>query len=379
MTEEGWTTSQLGIITGIFFWVYAVGQVINGRLSDILGSKKLIVSASVLTGVINIIIGFQNNLTVIAILWGINGIFQSVIWTPGVAALNNWWPGNKLGFATGFAHAFNGLGQGVCALVVSLAFYIIPEYGWKSAFWIPAILPIIAVIPFMIFAKQQPEEIGLRPYTEIDEQKAKREEELKKIKNQRGKIYPYMFLLKMPAFLPWLIMAFFIGIVRYGLLTWIPYYYVDNYGETITSSLSSTFIVPLGMAVGTLVIPWLTDIFCPDNRFMAVIFSGVAATVIVVLFFMVEPGIVAKFLLFFAGFFIYAMNGLMWTFASDVGGRIFSGTASGLLNFASYLGAGCQSAVFGFVLARSNWNSVFLTMAICLVVIVILAVARHKA
>lgn len=379
MTEEGWTTSQLGIITGIFFWVYAVGQVINGRLSDILGSKKLIVSASVLTGVINIIIGFQNNLTVIAILWGINGIFQSVIWTPGVAALNNWWPGNKLGFATGFAHAFNGLGQGVCALVVSLAFYIIPEYGWKSAFWIPAILPIIAVIPFMIFAKQQPEEIGLRPYTEIDEQKAKREEELKKIKNQRGKIYPYMFLLKMPAFLTWLIMAFFIGIVRYGLLTWIPYYYVDNYGETITSSLSSTFIVPLGMAVGTLVIPWLTDIFCPDNRFMAVIFSGVAATVIVVLFFMVEPGIVAKFLLFFAGFFIYAMNGLMWTFASDVGGRIFSGTASGLLNFASYLGAGCQSAFFGFVLARSNWNSVFLTMAICLVVIVILAVARHKA
>lgn len=378
MTEEGWTTAQLGIITGVFFWVYAVGQVINGRLSDIAGSKVLLVSAAILTGIINITIGFQSSLIVIAILWGINGLFQSLVWTPGVAALNNWWPGNKRGFATGFAHAFNGLGQGICALVVSFAFFILPDYGWKAAFWIPAFFPIVAAIVFLAFAKQQPESIGLRPYAEKDEQKAKREEELKKIKDERGKLYPFIYLLKLPTFIPWLFMAFFIGIARYGLLTWIPYYFVDEFGETIASSLTSTFIIPLGMAVGTLVIPWLTDIFCPDDRFPAVIFSGIAAAVIVVLFFMVEPGLAAKVLLFFAGFFIYAMNGLLWTFASDVGGRVFSGTASGMLNFASYLGAGCQSAVFGFILERFDWNSVFITIAVCLAAIVVLATGARK-
>lgn len=192
MTENGWDTSQLGIITGAFFWIYAVGQVINGRISEIIGSKILLISAATITSLLNFIIGFQNSLIVIAVLWGINGLFQSMIWAPGISTLSNWWPGNKRGFATGFAHAFNGLGQGVCALAVSLAFVLLPDSGWKSAFWVPSAFPLIAAVIFALLAKQQPEDIGLNPYVEKNSLKAKKEQELIQIKEKHGNLYPYI-------------------------------------------------------------------------------------------------------------------------------------------------------------------------------------------
>ncbi len=378
MTQDGWTTSELGIVTGIFFWVYAAGQIINGRLSEIVGSRILLILASLLTGVLNFIIGFQNTLAAIAVLWALNGLAQSMIWAPGMTSLSKWWPESKRGFATGFVHSFNGLGQGVCVLVVSLAFALMPGAGWKAAFFLPAIPPIIAAVIHLTLTKQDPEALGLREYTEQDPEMQKQEEELERVKAGRGSLYPYIFLLKMPSFVIWLFIAFIIGIARFGLLTWIPYYFVDHFGVSISSGLLSTFIIPLGMAVGTLVVPWLTDIFCPKNRLPAVIISGILAALVVWLFYITEPRITANILLFFAGFFIYAINGLCWTFATDIGGRVFAGTASGLLNFASYIGAGCQAAIFGFALKASGWSLVFITIVVSLGILVLLAFAADR-
>ena len=68
--------------------------------------------------------------------------------------------------------------------------------------------------------------------------------------------------------------------------------------------------------------------------------------------------------LFFVGFFIYAINGTVWAYAADVGGRVFASTASGILDFAAYMGAAIQAAVYGFILNAGNWNAVFGSIAV---------------
>ena len=45
-------------------------------------------------------------------------------------------------------------------------------------------------------------------------------------------------------------------------------------------------------------------------------------------------------LLFFPEFFIYVINSLVWTFATDIGGRGFGGTATGILNCDDCCGGG---------------------------------------
>ena len=69
-------------------------------------------------------------------------------------------------------------------------------------------------------------------------------------------------------------------------------------------------------------------------------------------------------LLFVAGFCIYAINGTAWACATDVGGRVFSGTSAGLLDFSAYMGAAVQAVVYGFLVDKIGWGAMFASLAI---------------
>ena len=73
--------------------------------------------------------------------------------------------------------------------------------------------------------------------------------------------------------------------------------------------------------------------------------------------------VLIQFCLFFAGFCIYAISGTSGAYATDVGGRVFSGTSTGLLSFSAYMGAAIQSLVYGFVLDSAGWVFVFVSIA----------------
>ena len=191
ITEEGWTTLQLGILSSVQFWTYAFGHLINGRLSEIIGVNKLIIIGMILSALVNIVIGFQTNLFIIIILWGINGFVQSMLWSPGMALIANWWPSNKRGFAIGFANAFSGLGSVVTAFVVSFSFAVLSGFGWRAAFVGPGLIMTLIVLVYPFFAKEKPLSIGLPEYVDSNEEQESNENELKDIIKEKGKLYPY--------------------------------------------------------------------------------------------------------------------------------------------------------------------------------------------
>jgi sugar phosphate permease len=380
MSEEGWTALQLGVLSSVQFWAYAFGHLVNGRLGEIVGVNKLIVIGMVLSAVMNLLIGFQASLFMIIVLWAINGYVQSMLWSPGMALIANWWPSSKRGFATGFANAFSGLGSVVTAFAVSFSYVIFPKMGWRGAFVGCAIVMLAVVAIYPLFAKEKPSKIGLPEYVDPNAVRETKENELQKIIKEKGKLYPYVHLLKQWRFDVWMLIIACSSIARYGLLTWIPSYYAEVFGSDIQSGIIGSVICPLGMAAGALAIPWLSDRMWSQNRLPWVIISSVGATLTVLGFMNVEPGLIASTLLFFAGFFIYAINGVVWTFAADVGGRVFASTAAGVLDFAAYMGAAIQSMLFGFILGDGNWNVLFISVAaFCmLIAIVSFAASRNK-
>ena len=379
MSEEGWTALQLGVLSSVQFWAYAFGHLINGRLGEIVGVNKLIVIGMVLSAAMNMLIGFQSSLFIITLLWAVNGYVQSMLWSPGMALVANWWPSSKRGFATGFANAFSGLGSVITAFVVSLSYVIFPNSGWRSAFIGSAIimLAVVAIYPF--FAKEKPSNIGLPEYVDSNEVRESNDNELKKIIEEKGKLYPYIYLLKQWRFDLWLIIIACSSIARYGLLTWIPTYFTEVFQFDIESGIIGSVICPLGMAAGALVIPWLSDRMWSQNRLPWVVISSVGAALTVFAFMDAQPGVLASTLLFFAGFFIYGINSLVWAFATDIGGRIFGGTASGVLDCAAYIGASVQAIFFGSVLTNSgDWNFVFACIVGVLVVMIFAALLAGK-
>ena len=110
MAEElGSTTTALGVVSSALFWCYAFGQLINGRLGAFFGYKRFMAVGVIGSAAINILISFQHSIPVIAVLWGLNGFFQSMVWSNGMGVVNKWWPREQRGFATGLATFFSGM------------------------------------------------------------------------------------------------------------------------------------------------------------------------------------------------------------------------------------------------------------------------------
>jgi sugar phosphate permease len=211
MDGLGWRKTDLGILTGAMFWAYGIGQFVNGRLSEIVGPAKFVVASVILSIVANIAMPFQTSLMAMAIIWGMNGYFQSMAWTPGVAILTRWWPGSTRGFATGFAHAFSGFGQVAAILAVALGFAIVPSLGWKSTFLVPVVFPALALIVYLIWAHTEPSKIGLAEYVEDSPERVKNEAEMRMLVAERGRLYPYRYVLSNRQFLVWVVIAFITG------------------------------------------------------------------------------------------------------------------------------------------------------------------------
>lgn len=370
----GWTTSDIGILTSTLFWTYGVGQLVNGRLSEVVGPSKLLVLGVAASIACNLFISLQSSLMVMAVVWGLNGWFQSMGWTPGLASLTKWWPRDSRGFASGFANAASGFGQAVATMAVALAFALFPDMGWRAAFLIPAAFPLALLIVYKLFAKPSPAAVGLPEYVEEDAGKAAAEREMARLKTEHGQLFPYRYVLSKRVFRVWLVVAFATGLARYGLVTWVPLYFVQAYGIDIGASLLQSLTLPVGMGVGTLVVPWLTDRFCPDNRLVAVVASAIVSAAAVLAFLFLDPtttgGLVAvEAALFVAGFGVYGISGTVWAFATDIGGRVFSGTAGGMLDCAVYMGAAIQSLVYGFLLTSGGWSVLFASLALfCLLI-----------
>jgi sugar phosphate permease len=373
MSDLQWSKSDFGKVTGALFWAYGIGQFINGRMSEVIGPAKFIVLAVALSVAANIILPFTTSLWVIAAIWGLNGFFQSMAWTPGIAILTKWWPGSTRGFAVGFANAFSGFGQVASLLAVALGVQLFPELGWRSAFFVPAVFPAVALVVYLVFSKTSPAEVGLREYVEADRQRESLEVEMRELVAKRGKFYPYKYVLSNRCFQVWLLVAFITGLARYGLVTWVPLYFVGRFDVSITNGLMGSISLPVGMGIGTFVVPWLTDKLCPNNRLPAVVVSSSLAALSILAFLLFDPRIAGEMfaiqvLLFCAGFFIYAINGTAWAYATDIGGRVFSATSSGVLNFFAYMGAAIQSFVYGMIVDKMGWLSVFTSIAVfCLI------------
>lgn len=378
LVEAGWTESTIGILTGTLFWTYGIGQLVNGRLSELVGPSKFIIAAVVLSAAANFLVAAQktDSVVMLAILWGANGFFQSMGWTPGLAALTKWWPGKNRGFATGFLNAFSGFGQVAAYIAVLVAYTYFPQLGWKAGFIVPACFPLAALVIYLLCVKTTPAQAGLKDYVEEDDTKTAEEAHMRQIVAEKGALYPYRYILSNSKFLIWVVIAFASGLARYGLSTWIPLYF-NQQGLSAAASVASSVILPVGMGIGTLIVPWLTDRFCAQNRLPAAIISALVGAVTTISIFLLDATnttqlLLVEVMLFISGFCIYAINGIVFTYATDIGGRVFSGTCSGVLNFSAYLGAAVQSVVYGFILDNGGWSIVFISIAVFNVLIAVL-------
>ena len=218
----GSTTAAMGVVSSALFWCYAFGQLINGRLGAFFGYKRFMMFGVAASAILNVVISFQHSLPVIAVLWGLNGYCQSMVWSNGLGVLNKWWPKKERGFASDLATAFSDVAQVVTYLTILLCMELNPEWGWRAGFRFPMIPMALMLIAFAFLFKEKPEDVGLKAFEEEDKEAAARDAILMSEVEKNGFLYPYKVLFSEPKVIIFCLISAIAGVGRYGLLTWVP-------------------------------------------------------------------------------------------------------------------------------------------------------------
>jgi len=362
MAEDfGSTTTTIGIISSSLFWCYAFGQLINGRLGTYFGHKKFMIVGIIMSTIMNILISFQNSIIVIAILWGLNGYFQSMVWSNGLGVLNKWWTQDKRGFATGIATAFSGLAQVITYFSVSLCMELAPELGWRAGFRFPIIPILFLLIPFCFLFKEKPEDVGLSPLNETH----------KKNKKSENFFYPYKKLFSNKKMILFCVISSIAGIGRYGLLTWIPTYFMESMKLSIKEGIFSSILLPTGQAFAMFIFPFLTDKLFKGKREPMLALASISTFISMIAFPFIHSQSLAAIVLLVVGIFSM-ITGVIWSVAGDIGGTEYSSTAAGILDWSVYMGAAIQAFIFGFIKDTFGWSAIFITIGCLYIIILVL-------
>ena len=375
-SELGSTTAALGVVSSALFWCYAFGQLISGRLGAFFGYKRFMMVGVVASAVLNVIISFQTSIPVIAVLWGLNGFFQSMVWSNGLGVLNKWWPKKNRGFATGLTTAFSGLAQVVTYLTILLCLDMNPEWGWRAAFRFPMIPMLVMLVAFALFFKESPEKAGLPAFHEIGEGD-ERDATLAREIAERGYLYPYKMLFREPKVIVFCLISAIAGIGRYGLLTWIPTYFSEQMGLSIKDGIFSSILLPLGQALAMFLFPLISDKLLKGKREPLLIVASIVTFAGMLTFPFIKSAPIASVMLLLLGM-SSMVTGVIWAIAGDIGGRAFASTVVGVLDWSVYMGAALQASLFGFAKDHFGWPAIFITIGTLYVIMLTLTLAARK-
>jgi len=373
----GSNTAAMGIVSSALFWCYAFGQLINGRLGARIGYKKIMMIGIASSAILNVIISFQQSIPVIAVLWGLNGFCQSMVWSNGLGVLNKWWPKRDRGFASGLVTAFSGMAQVVTYLTVLLCLELTPEWGWRAAFRFPMLPISLMLIVFVLMFRVGPEQVGLKPFVEDDKDAEDREKALIVETEKKGYLYPYKVLFREPKVLVFCLISAIAGVGRYGLLTWVPTYFTESMGLSIKDGIFSSILLPFGQACAMFAFPFITDKVFKGRREPMLALASIVTFCGMICFAFIKSQAFASTMLFLVG--VSSMvTGVIWAVAGDIGGRAFASTIVGILDWAVYMGAAIQASVFGFVKDTFGWPAIFITIGCLYIIMLVLTLVARR-
>ncbi|MDO5979009.1 MFS transporter [Flavivirga spongiicola] len=367
------TKQHIGWAGAAMLWAYGIGQFINGNLADKYGARRMMVIGGLLSVLMNWATSFATAYWMIVLFWALNGFSQSLGWAPGSRLVSNWWGGKERGKAFGF-YLFAAGCSSILIYLLSIVMLDIYELDWRWLFRWPVLLLLIGCAVFYYVVRNKPEDLGYLP---LEEDKATQEV---KSEEKETSLQRYGKVLKNKKFILACVSIGFQNTARYGLLVWVPLYYL---GTSIkgSSNLWIALALPIGMALGTIFFGQLSDRVFKSNRSKPIALSmSLAALVILMVYIVPKENMVGGLvLMFLAGFLVYGPQSCYWPLSPDLLGVKRSGTGVGVMNTFAYGFAGAGEPFIGYMADLTGQeNIVFLvTASMCaLSALIILFVRR---
>lgn len=122
-----------GLIGTTYFLMYGIGQIVNGFLGDRLSPFKLIFCGLLFSALSNLFMGLCSSFVLMAGIWGVNGLAQSMLWSPILAIFANMLQNQHRQKACIHISTTVPVGTLVSYL---LSVWVMSCWGWQSVFFV---------------------------------------------------------------------------------------------------------------------------------------------------------------------------------------------------------------------------------------------------
>lgn len=346
--------AELGVIGSALLFAYAIGKAVNGFVCDYCNIKRFMATGLAVSLAVNLamgLLGFVDSavptaviFTIFVVLWAINGWSQSMGSPPAIISLSRWFPLSRRGTFYGIFSASHNLGEFFSFLFVG---NVVLAAGWQWGFVGSAVAGAIGVVLVLFLLHDTPQSKGLPAIETIAHEKAQSDLSTREIQRQ---------VLLTPAV--WVLAgaSAFMYISRYAINGWGVLFLEEVKGFDSQTAVWIVSINALLGIFGTVLSGWFSDsLFKGDRRVPALIF-GVVNTIALLLF--VYGGnalwvnVLAMSLFGVAmGVLICFLGGLM---AVDIVPRRATGAALGIVGVASYIAAGLQDVISGWLIESNT-------------------------
>lgn len=361
LIDEGiLSAGQLGLIGSSLLFVYAVGKFLNGFIADYCNIRRFMATGLFISAVVNLLMGvfglFGNMLPTMlifisfAILWGINGWMQSMGSAPGVISLSRWFPQSRRGSYYSLFSTSPYIGEFISYNLLAL---VVGWLGWQAGFIAAASAGLAGATVILLFVSDTPESKGLPSVQELSGETLTKADKMPTRELQK-------MILKHPGIWVIAISSAFIYITKYAVAGWGVLFLQKARGfDLAQASQVIAFSAVFGI-LGTVLAGWMSDRMFKGDRARPAVLSGIISTLSLILFLFVGGGFVLN--IFYVSLFSLSTGvlycivaGLM---AVDIVPRKATGAALGVVGISSYVAAGFQDIVSGYLIQGFTVESV---------------------
>jgi MFS transporter, OPA family, glycerol-3-phosphate transporter len=387
----GWKNTDLGIFETLMPLVYGLSVVLNGPFADRTGGKKAFLFGAVGVALMNFLFGMASFavsspavwegaglarhvvtpaalkfglsggmiLTLMAIVWGVNGYFQSFGALSIVKVNAQWFHVRERGTFAGIFGVLIRMGLLLAFQGVPLILLVLP---WQYAFWIPGACVLVLFVINYFFMYNSPKDAGLGDFNTGDE-----------VEGDESQPSSLTFVIKkvFASRLMWMIAlgSMMIGFVRRSVVdAWWPKYFVDFYGAnksafaTYLPYVIATWGIALAGIAGGFVFGIASDRTFGGRRAPVITFGFIGMAVVLALFGVSDllnfGPISAACCLVLLSFFVNGAHGMIGGAASmDFGGKRAAASAAGLFDGMQYLAGAFVGMGVGYITTNWGWGA----------------------
>jgi OPA family glycerol-3-phosphate transporter-like MFS transporter len=355
------TKSDIGLVLACFGIGYGISKFFMGILSDKSNPRFYLALGLIISAILNLFLGSTSSVPVMMFLMVLMSVAQGMGAPASQKLIQFWW--SKKNKATAFAvwSSAHNFGAFCCVSTISLAGVLVPSWGLQGTFYMGSIVSTIIAVFIIIFGVDRPSSVGLPAVSKFagEVQVLQSGEVVTDDKTNLNLLQIFLkYILKNKIVWAVTLVSMSLYLVRYGILSWIPSYLVEDKGFDAGWAKWLVGIFELCAVPGVIILAVASDKIAKSRRVPICLFAVVLLVISFAGYSFLENHTYIVVCLIVMGTCIYAPLTLVGLMVNEAVPKFAVGSSTGFMGFFQYVvGEVLATALIGILVDIFGWKA----------------------